>query len=284
MVTARLPQDEIDQAVEALRDGEVIAFPTETVYGLGADASNPDAVRRIFELKGRPATHPLIVHIDHARALERWALNVPPAAAALAERFWPGPLTLVMRRAPAVDLAITGGQDSVAVRMPAHPVAQQLLRAFGSGIAAPSANRYGRISPTRPEHVREEFGDELRIVLDGGDCKIGLESTIVSCVDTVPRILRPGSLTLTQLRAVVPEMRPGPDSGAPRVPGSDAKHYAPRTSLSLVASRTLEEVVGQLTENHEKVAVLAMRPPRVANKYARQVGRARDPGRGGAHR
>ena len=267
MVTARLPQDEIDQAVEALREGEVVAFPTETVYRLGADASNPDAVRKIFELKGRPATHPLIVHIEHPRALERWALSVPPAAAALAEKFWPGPLTLILRRAPAVDLAITGGQDTVAVRVPGHPVAQQLLRAFGSGIAAPSANRFGRISPTRPEHVRDEFGDDVRIVLDGGDCKIGLESTIVSCVDTVPRILRPGSLTLTQLRTVVPDLQAGPDNGAPRVPGSDAKHYAPRTSLSIVASRTLEDVVGQLTENRERIAVLAMRPPRVANKY-----------------
>jgi L-threonylcarbamoyladenylate synthase len=267
MVTARLPQDEIDQAVEALREGEVVAFPTETVYGLGADASNPDAVRRIFELKGRPATHPLIVHIDQPRALDRWALEVPAAAQALADRFWPGPLTLILRRAPAVDLAITGGQDTVAVRMPAHPVAQQLLRAFGGGIVAPSANRYGRISATRPEHVREEFGDAVRIVLDGGDCKIGLESTIVSCIDSVPRILRPGALTLTQLRSVVPEVQAGADAAAPRVPGSDAKHYAPSTPLSLVASRTLEEVVGQLTENHEKVAVLAMRPPRVANKY-----------------
>jgi L-threonylcarbamoyladenylate synthase len=267
MVTARLPQDEIDQAVEALREGEVVAFPTETVYGLGADASNPDAVRKIFELKGRPATHPLIVHIEHPRALERWALSVPPAAAALAEKFWPGPLTLILRRAPAVDLAITGGQDTVAVRVPGHPVAQQLLRAFGSGIAAPSANRFGRISPTRPEHVRDEFGDDVRIVLDGGDCKIGLESTIVSCVDTVPRILRPGSLTLTQLRTVVPDLQAGPANGAPRVPGSDAKHYAPRTSLSIVASRTLEDVVRQLTENREKIAVLATRPPRLANKY-----------------
>ena len=267
MVTARLPQDEIDQAVEALRNGEVVAFPTETVYGLGADAQNPDAVRKVFELKGRPATHPLIVHIESARALERWALSVPPAAMALAERFWPGPLTLVLRRAPAVDLAITGGQDTVAVRVPGHPVAQQLLRAFGSGIAAPSANRYGRISPTRAEHVRDEFGGDLRLILDGGDCKIGLESTIVSCVDVVPRILRPGFITLSQLRAVAPESQGGPDAFAPRVPGSDKKHYAPSTPLSIVTSRTLEEVVGQLTESHEKVAVLACRPPKVANRY-----------------
>jgi L-threonylcarbamoyladenylate synthase len=267
MVMARLPQDEIDRAFEALREGEVVAFPTETVYGLGADAQNPAAVRRVFELKGRPATHPLIVHIDHPRQLERWALSVPPAAQALAERFWPGPLTLVLRRAPAVDLAITGGQDTVAVRVPGHPVAQQLLRAFGSGIAAPSANRYGHVSPTRAEHVREEFGDALEIILDGGDCKIGLESTIVSCVDEVPRVLRPGFVTLTQLRTVVPAIVDGGEAVAPRVPGSDAKHYAPATPLSTVNSRTLEEVVKQLTADHEKVAVLAMRPPRAANKF-----------------
>jgi L-threonylcarbamoyladenylate synthase len=267
MVTARLPQEEIDEAVEALREGELVAFPTETVYGLGADAQNPDAVRKIFELKGRPASHPVIVHIEHPRALERWALSVSPQASALAEKFWPGPLTIVLRRAPAVDLAITGGQDTVAIRIPGHPVAQQLLRAFGSGIAAPSANRYGRISPTRPDHVREEFGDALKIILDGGDSKIGIESTIVSCVDSVPRILRPGVITLSQLRTVVPDVQGGPDAMSPRMPGSDAKHYSPVTPVSLVASGTLEEVVGQMTDTHDRIAVLAMRPPRVANKY-----------------
>jgi len=267
MVMARLPQEEIDRAVAALRDGEVVAFPTETVYGLGADAQNPDAVRKVFELKGRPATHPLIVHLDHPRLLERWALSVPPAAQALAERFWPGPLTLVLRRAPAVDLAITGGQDTVAVRVPNHPVAQQLLRAFGGGIVAPSANRYGRVSPTRADHVREEFGDAVSVVLDGGDCKIGLESTIVSCVDAVPRMLRPGAITLSQLRSVVPEVVEGHAASQPRVPGSDARHYSPSTPVSIVASGKLEEVVAQLTADHEKVAVLATRPPRVANKF-----------------
>ena len=264
---ARLPQDEIDRAVEALRDGDVVAFPTETVYGLGADAQNPEAVRKVFELKGRPATHPLIVHVDHPRLLERWALEVPVAAQALADRFWPGPLTLVLRRAPAVDLAITGGQDTVAVRVPGHPVAQQLLRAFGSGIAAPSANRYGRVSPTRAEHVRDEFGDAVKVILDGGDCKIGLESTIVSCVDAVPRVLRPGFITLGQLRTVVPDVAEGRAATGPRVPGSDAKHYAPMTPLSIVTSGKLEEVVAQLTADHEKVAVLATRPPRLANKF-----------------
>jgi L-threonylcarbamoyladenylate synthase len=267
MVTARLPQKEIDLAVVALRDGEVIAFPTETVYGLGADAQNSQAIRRVFELKGRPPTHPLIVHIDHPRSLDRWALAVPAYAHQLAEHFWPGPLTLVLRRAPAVDQGVTGGQDTIALRVPAHPVAQQLLRAFGSGVAAPSANRYGNVSPTRAEHVREEFGDDVRIVLDGGDCKLGLESTIVSCVEDPPRVLRPGSITLSQLRAVVPSVRGGADAGSPRVPGSDVKHYAPRTPLSIVTSKTLEEVVAQSTVDHERVAVLAMRPPRLANKF-----------------
>ena len=275
MVTARLPQDEIDRAVEALRRGEVVAFPTETVYGLGADAQNAEAVRRVFELKGRPATHPLIVHIDHPSMLERWALSVPLTAKALADRFWPGPLTLVLRRAPAVDLAVTGGQDTVAVRVPGHPVAQQLLRAFGSGIAAPSANRYGRVSPTRAEHVREEFGDAVKIVLDGGDCKIGLESTIVSCVEEVPRVLRPGYITLSQLRAVVPGILARGEAEGPRVPGSDAKHYSPSTPLSIVNSKALEEVVAQLTADHEKVAVLALRPPRLANKFMTWVNAGR---------
>jgi L-threonylcarbamoyladenylate synthase len=267
MVTVRLPQEEIDRAVAALRAGDLVAFPTETVYGLGADAQNPDAIRKVFACKGRPATHPLIVHLEHGRALERWALTVPDSAVALAERFWPGPLTLVLKRAPAVDLAVTGGQDTVAIRVPGHPVAQQLLRAFGGGIVAPSANRYGHISPTRAEHVREEFGDQVPVVLDGGDCKIGLESTIVACIDEIPRVLRPGSITLTQLRTVVPEVEGPAAISNLRVPGSDARHYAPGTPLSIVTSERLEEVVDQLTDEHDKVAVLACRPPRIANRY-----------------
>jgi len=263
----RATQVEIDTAVQALRDGELVAFPTETVYGLGANAQNPAAVRKIFAAKGRPADHPVIVHLDSPRFLHRWVREVPEAANKLAERFWPGPLTMVMPRAANVHDVVTGGQDTVAIRVPSHPMAQQLLTAFGGGIAAPSANRYGRLSPTRAEHVRDEFGDEVRFVLDGGDCKLGLESTIVSCVEDAPRVLRPGSITLSQLRAVVPTVRGGADAGSPRVPGSDVKHYAPRTPLSIVTSKTLEEVVAQSTVDHERVAVLAMRPPRLANKF-----------------
>ena len=169
---------ELEAAVTALRDGELVAFPTETVYGLGANAQNPAAVRRIFELKERPADHPVIVHLDNPKYLHRWAREVPDNAQKLAARFWPGPLTMVLPRSENVHDVVTGGQDTVAIRVPSHPMAQQLLTAFGGGIAAPSANRFGRVSPTRAEHVREEFGDAVRVVLDGGESQIGLEITL----------------------------------------------------------------------------------------------------------
>lgn len=257
----------MQEAVEALRAGELVAFPTETVYGLGANANNPDAVRKIFRLKGRPSTHPVIVHIDHPRYLQRWVRDMTPEAKKLAEAFWPGPLTLVAKRALAVNDVITGGQDTVAIRVPNHPIAQQLLNAFGGGIAAPSANRYGHVSPTRAEHVREEFGDELGIVLDGGDCKVGLESTIVACLGDAPRVLRPGSISLSQLRVVVPTIQEGPSPTAPRVPGSTTRHYSPQTPVNVVASRRLEQVMNEFRETHEKVAVLALRAPVTTNQY-----------------
>ena len=154
----RATQTEIEEAVEALRAGDLVVFPTETVYGLGANASNPAAVRKIFEVKGRPPDHPVIVHLDDPRYLHRWVSSVPPVAEQLAAKFWPGPLTLIMPKADNVNDIVTGGQDSVGIRVPSHPIAQQLLNAFGGGIAAPSANRYGRLSPTKPEHVRDELG------------------------------------------------------------------------------------------------------------------------------
>jgi L-threonylcarbamoyladenylate synthase len=252
---------ELATAVQALRDGEPVAFPTETVYGLGAHAGYPAALRRVFELKGRPTTHPLIVHIDNARYLTRWAREVPEAAARLAERFWPGPLTLVLPRAENVHRLITGGQDTVAVRVPAHPMAQQLLTAFGGGIAAPSANRYGRISPTRAEHVREEFGAEVRVVLDGGECKLGLESTIVACLDGQVQLLRPGALTLSQLEQVVGAVQTESSAQTPRVPGSGGAHYAPVTPLSVIPSDQLEQQVALLTDAGVRVGVLAQHPP-----------------------
>lgn len=263
----RVLQEQIQEAIEALRAGDLVVFPTETVYGLGANANNPDAVRKIFRVKERPSTHPVIVHIDHPRYLQRWVRDMTPEAMKLAEAFWPGPLTLVAKRAPAVNDVITGGQDTVAIRVPNHPIAQQLLNGFGGGIAAPSANRYGHVSPTRAEHVREEFGDQVRVVLDGGDCKVGLESTIVACVGEAPRVLRAGSITLSQLRAVVPDIHEGPNPSAPRVPGTTTRHYAPSTAVNVVPSRRLEQVMNEFTVNYEKVAVLAMRPPGTTTPY-----------------
>src|SRR5512138_1186573 len=230
----RATQAEIEAAVDALRDGELVAFPTETVYGLGANASNPAAVRKVFELKGRPPSHPVIVHIDQQKYLRRWARELSPEAEKLAAAFWPGPLTLVLPRADTVHDIVTGGQDTVAVRIPSHPMARQLLDAFGGGIAAPSANRYGRLSATRAEHVADEFGDAVKVILDGGECQLGLESTIVSCIDGEVRLLRPGAITLTQLRGVVPDVQIGSDKAVPRVPGSMAAHYAPATPLTIV--------------------------------------------------
>lgn len=248
-------------ALGALRSGALVAFPTETVYGLGADARNPAAVRRIFALKGRPASHPVIVHLHSRGELSGWVRDVPPAAARLAERYWPGPLTLVLPRAPGVDDSLTGAQDTVAVRVPAHPVARQLLAAFGSGIAAPSANRYGRLSPTRAEHVREEFGGAVPVVLDGGDCLIGLESTIVAFQDNAARLLRPGRITAGQIRALLGELSIGADAASPRVPGSAAAHYAPATPISLVPGAELEARCAALAKAGRRVAVLAWRAP-----------------------
>jgi L-threonylcarbamoyladenylate synthase len=262
----RATQAELDAAVQALRDGELVAFPTETVYGLGAHAGHPVALRRVFELKGRPLSHPLIVHLDSVRYLSRWVREVPPAAEKLAAAFWPGPLTLVLPRAFNVHPLVTGGQDTVAVRVPSHPMAQQLLTAFGGGIAAPSANRYGRLSPTRAEHVREEFGDELH-VLDGGEAKIGLESTIVSCIDGTVRLLRPGSIGVSQLRSVVGNVLTERSAEAPRAPGGHSAHYAPSTPLSIVSAEEIEQLASELSATGLRIAVLAQRAPLRAHQY-----------------
>ncbi len=273
----RASQVEIDAAVQALRDGELVAFPTETVYGLGANAQNPAAVRRIFEAKGRPASHPVIVHLDSPRFLRRWVSVVPQAALRLAERFWPGPRTLVMPRAPNVHDVVTGGQDTIAIRVPAHPMAQQLLTAFGGGIAAPSANRYGRLSPTRPEHVRDELGDAVRIILDGGECQIGLESTIVACDGESVRLLRPGAVTASQLRETVGEIMIGADLSSPRVPGSTPSHYAPSTPLSIVPPGEIDAQAAALSKGGRRIAVLAQRLPLKGHKYVTWINAGRRP-------
>jgi len=273
----RATQVEIESAVQALRDGELVAFATETVYGLGANAQNPAAVAKIFEAKGRPPNHPVIVHLDSPRFLHRWVREVPEVAMRLAERFWPGPFTMVMPRAANVHDVITGGQDTIAIRVPAHPMAQQLLTAFGGGIAAPSANRYGRLSPTRAEHVREELGDAVRVILDGGECQIGLESTIVSFEGDGVRLLRPGSVTATQISAVVGELFSDDGRPLPRVPGSPPTHYAPTTHMTIVPAGEIDAQADAASSGGRRVAVLAQRLPLRAHKYATWINAGRRP-------
>jgi L-threonylcarbamoyladenylate synthase len=254
-------QQDMLLAAAVLRAGGVVAFPTETVYGLGADATRPDALERVYALKGRPRNHPLIVHVADAAAARAWAREWPEAAQRLAQRFWPGPLTLVLPRSPLAHDAVTGGQDTVALRVPAHPVARALLQAFGGAIAAPSANRYGHVSPTRAAHVREEFGDAVPIVLDGGDCEVGLESTIVACLDGRLVLLRPGAITRGDLRAAaggeVALAAPGAPA-LPRTPGSTPAHYAPRTPLALVDGTRLAAEARARAAAGQRVGVLAL--------------------------
>jgi L-threonylcarbamoyladenylate synthase len=235
--------DFVAEGARRLAAGEAVAFPTETVYGLGADALDPLAVAKIFALKGRPADHPLIVHFHEPSDVERWTASVPEPARKLAQAFWPGPLTMILPRGEAVPHAVTGGQETVGLRCPSHPVARELLREFarvGSGaVAAPSANKFGHVSPTTAAHVREEFGPDL-FILDGGACEVGLESTIVDLSRGVPVLLRPGAITRGQLAAVL-GVRPGDrDAAAPRASGTLAAHYAPRTPVALVDRDTIE--------------------------------------------
>ncbi|MEU6091610.1 L-threonylcarbamoyladenylate synthase [Streptomyces sp. NPDC047085] len=225
---------DIEKAAGVLRAGGLVAFPTETVYGLGADAEDPAAVSRIFQVKGRPPSHPLIVHLDGAEHLDDWVEDVPATARLLAERFWPGPLTLVLRRGRRVPLEATGGLQTVAVRVPDHPVALALLAAFGGGVTAPSANRFGQVSPTTADHVRAELGDAVGFVLDGGPCAVGVESTIVDATGEIPSILRPGGVTREDLEAVLGCPLAVPSSSRVRVPGQHPSHYAPRARVVLV--------------------------------------------------
>ena len=261
-MTTPLPLEaEIEAAACALARGEVVAFPTETVYGLGADATSAAAVRRVFALKGRPATHPLIVHLSGIERLEDWACEVPQAARRLARGFWPGPLTLILRARADIDRTVTGGQDTVGVRVPSHPVAQALMRAFercGSGaIAAPSANRFGRLSATRAWHVRAEFGDAIARVLDGGACTIGVESTIVDLSTGRPVLLRPGSIGPAALADALGEWPAAPGADAPRASGTLASHYAPRARVMLVEADLVVEVARILLAEGRRVAALA---------------------------
>jgi len=247
---------EIQRAAEVLRAGGLVAFPTETVYGLGANAEDPVAVARTFQVKGRPPNHPLIVHIDGAAHLDEWAKDVPDTARVLAEHFWPGPLTLVLWRSGRVPLEATGGLETVAVRVPDHPVAQALLAAFGGGITAPSANRFGSVSPTEAAHVRTELGDAVDLVLDGGACQVGVESTIVDVTGSTPAILRPGGVTREDLEAVLGYSLGVPATSSVRVPGQHPSHYAPRARVILVEPGDVVAEAEQAQRAGRRVGVL----------------------------
>jgi len=249
----------IDEATLMLRQGRLVAFPTETVYGLGADARNAGAVAGIFSAKGRPADHPLIVHLADAAMLSDWAVDIPTSAWQLAKRFWPGPLAIILRKNNSVPLAVTGGQDTVALRIPNHPVALQLLQAFGSGIAAPSANRFCRISPTQALHVAEELGDAVAMILDGGPCQVGVESTIVDLSGGRPRLLRPGQLSVAAIEAVLQQnlLLPEVVESGIRAPGMMAVHYAPVTMALLCPAKDLAKQAQTLLDDHQRVGVLS---------------------------
>ena len=271
--------DEVRRAAGILRRGGLVAFPTETVYGLGADASSAQAVARLYTVKGRPPEHPVIVHFASAALAFEWARGVPDAARRLADEFWPGPLTLILGRAEKAKAFVTGGQDSVGLRVPSHPVAQGLLQAFGGAVAAPSANRFGRVSPTTAQHVRDDLGSDVDLVLEGGESEVGIESTIVDLSGGQPVLLRPGKISAldieTVLKAKVGEKR----RDGPRHSGGLERHYAPRTPARLVATFRLDQEIARLGD---KVAVLAfsrpdervdfwLRMPREPQAYAQRL-------------
>lgn len=251
----------VDRALEVLADGGLVAIPTETVYGLAADARNPRALERIYRAKRRPRDHPLIVHIASDDHLGEWAREVPTAAAHLAATCWPGPLTLLLFKADSVLPEVTGSRDTVAVRVPAHPLTTELLTRFGGGLAAPSANRFGGVSPTTAEHVRADLGDLVDFVLDGGPCAVGVESTIVDCTVDPPQILRPGGITPEQIRSLL-GAQPAAADGSSRAPGMLAAHYAPRARVLLAADRqSAEHLAAEHADSwildHDDLAVYA---------------------------
>ena len=259
--------------------GGLVAFPTETVYGLGADASSAEALARLYRVKGRPADHPVIVHFASADDAFTWARDVPEAAKKLAERFWPGPLTLVLKRSQKAKDFITGGQDTVGIRVPSHPVAHELLRLFGGGIAAPSANRFGLVSPTTAAHVREDLGGDVDLVLEGGPTEVGIESTILDLSAGSPVLLRPGRISRQDLETVLESPVLEKTASSPRHSGGLERHYAPRTPARLVPAYALDR---EISHRKNRVAVLAfsrpdervdywLRMPRDPHAYAQKL-------------
>ncbi|MYM33811.1 threonylcarbamoyl-AMP synthase [Duganella sp. FT94W] len=281
----------IAAAAAILEEGGLVAFPTETVYGLGADAENPAAVARIYDAKGRPHDHPVIVHVAPGADLDYWTTEVPEAARKLAQAFWPGPLTLILKRHPNIPDAVSAGQDSVGVRCPSHPVAIALLQAFKGGkggVAAPSANKFGNVSPTTAQHVRDEFGMDahddgalnggeacsasaLAMVLEGGSSEVGIESTIVDMSRLAthgPVLLRPGHISAQQIADVIGMLPAAPDQAAPRASGTLESHYAPRTPVAMATAAALADTLPQLHAKGVKVALIGHALPAALTAHA----------------
>jgi L-threonylcarbamoyladenylate synthase len=265
----------IAAAAASLEAGELVAFPTETVYGLGADAENPAAVASIYAAKGRPQDHPVIVHVAPGADLDYWVTDVPPEARQLVQAFWPGPLTLILKRNAHIPDAVSGGQDTVGIRCPSHPVAIQLLQAFKGGkggIAAPSANKFGAVSPTTAKHVRDEFGDDPRLaaILDGGNSQVGIESTILDLSRLAthgPVLLRPGHISSQQIADVIGAMPQSPDQSAPRASGTLESHYAPKAPVALLPTRDIPATVSALAARGRRVALICYTPIAASEPY-----------------
>jgi L-threonylcarbamoyladenylate synthase len=264
----------IHSAAQALGAGHLIAFPTETVYGLGADATNPDAVKRIYEVKGRPSDHPLIVHIAAIDQMAQWAIDIPEFAITLARDFWPGPMTLVLKRSAKAKDFITGGQETVALRVPAHPIALSLLQEFKEGIAAPSANRFGSVSPTTAEAVEEELKDYLSphdLILDGGQCLVGVESTIIDCTKETPFILRPGAITTEMIEESTGLITLINKDNQIRVSGSLDSHYSPKAKVVLDAIAEPGDGLIAPDQIPTPEGVIRLASPRSVEGYARDL-------------
>jgi len=264
----------ISSASAALKAGHLIAMPTETVYGLGADATNLEAVKRIYEVKGRPSDHPLIVHIASLDQIDQWAIDIPEFAIKLARDFWPGPMTLVLKRSQRAKDFITGGQETIAIRVPAHPIALALLKEFGGGIAAPSANRFGSVSPTMAEAVEEELGEYLSVddlILDGGQCLVGVESTIIDCTKETPFILRPGAVSAEMIEESTDLVALSSRDKKIRVSGSLDSHYSPKAKVVLDAIAEPGDGLIAPDQIPTPDGVIRLASPRSVEGYAREL-------------
>lgn len=251
--------DLIKQAVNLLQQGKLVAIPTETVYGLAGDAKNVSAIKAIYQAKGRPDTNPLIVHISNIEQINDWAIHIPDKAFQLAEKFWPGPLTLILQKHPDVPYCVTGNQDTVGIRIPNHPLTLELLKAFGGGLAAPSANRYGRISPTTATAVKEELNESVDLILDGGPCQVGIESTIISLIDDSPIILRQGAILASEIETLLNQKMNIHQRIKEKiiVPGMHDVHYAPEKPLYLIDKLQILDFLTKERSLKKQTAILS---------------------------